>query len=94
VIGGGRMSCGFYDTFMKYVVERDRGAHKFTMQNAHKDLTYLAGLVAQTGAVNFVGASVKNYLASAEAMGKGSEYLPMLSDHVAALNGLKLAPKA
>jgi 3-hydroxyisobutyrate dehydrogenase-like beta-hydroxyacid dehydrogenase len=90
VIGGGRMSCGFYETFMKYVVERDRDAHKFTMQNAHKDLTYLAGLVTQTGAVNFVGASVKNYLASAEAMGKGSEYLPMLSDHVAALNGLKL----
>ena len=30
VIGGGRMSCGFYDTFMKYVVERDRDAHKFT----------------------------------------------------------------
>ena len=31
VIGGGRMSCGFYDTFMKYVVERDRDAHKFTL---------------------------------------------------------------
>ena len=31
VIGGGRMSCGFYDTFMKYVVERDRDAHKFTI---------------------------------------------------------------
>jgi 3-hydroxyisobutyrate dehydrogenase-like beta-hydroxyacid dehydrogenase len=91
VIGGGRMSCGFYDTFMKYVVERDREAHRFSIKNAHKDLTYLAGLANQAGAVTFVGAAVKNYLASAEAMGKGGEYLPMLSDHVAALNGLSLA---
>jgi 3-hydroxyisobutyrate dehydrogenase-like beta-hydroxyacid dehydrogenase len=91
VIGGGRMSCGFYDTFMQYVVGRDREAHKFTLQNAHKDMRYLAGLANQTGAVNFVGAEVKNYLASAEAMGKGGDYLPMLSDHVAALNGVSLS---
>jgi 3-hydroxyisobutyrate dehydrogenase-like beta-hydroxyacid dehydrogenase len=91
VIGGGRMSCGFYDTFMQYVVGRDRNAHLFTLQNAHKDLRYLMGLANQTGAVTFVGAEVKNYLASAEAMGKGGDYLPMLSDHVAMLNGVKLA---
>jgi 3-hydroxyisobutyrate dehydrogenase-like beta-hydroxyacid dehydrogenase len=91
VIGGGRMSCGFYDTFMKYVVERDRDAHRFTMANAHKDMRYLANLANQAGVANFVGATVKNYLASAEAMGKGGDYLPMLSDHVAALNGLSLA---
>jgi 3-hydroxyisobutyrate dehydrogenase-like beta-hydroxyacid dehydrogenase len=91
VIGGGRMSCGFYDTFMKYVVERDRDAHKFTLGNAHKDMRYLMNLANQSGAANFMGGVVKNYLASAEAMGKGSEYLPMLSDHIAALNGVKLA---
>jgi 3-hydroxyisobutyrate dehydrogenase-like beta-hydroxyacid dehydrogenase len=84
------MSCGFYDTFMKYVVERDRDAHRFTLQNAHKDLRYLVGLANKTGAVTFAGSAVKNYLASAEAMGKGGDYLPMLSDHVAALNGVKL----
>ncbi len=91
VIHGGRMSCGFYETFMKYVVERDRDAHKFSLQNAHKDLRYLAGLANEAGAVTFVGAQVKNYLASAEAMGKGEDYLPMLSDHVAMLNGVRLA---
>jgi 3-hydroxyisobutyrate dehydrogenase-like beta-hydroxyacid dehydrogenase len=91
VIGGGRMSCGFYDTFMKYVVERDRDAHKFTIANAHKDMRYLANLANQAGAAHFVGANVKSYLATAEAMGKGGDYLPMLSDHVAALNGVSLA---
>jgi 3-hydroxyisobutyrate dehydrogenase-like beta-hydroxyacid dehydrogenase len=91
VIGGGRMSCGFYETFMKYVVERDRDAHKFTIRNAHKDMRYLANLASDAGMANFVHAVVKSYLASAEAMGKGDDYLPMLSDHVAALNGVCLA---
>jgi 3-hydroxyisobutyrate dehydrogenase-like beta-hydroxyacid dehydrogenase len=90
VIGGGRMSCGFYDTFMKYVVERDRDAHRFTIQNAHKDLRYLMNLANKSGAANVVAPVVKGYLASAEAMGKGGHYLPMLSDHVASLNGVSL----
>jgi len=90
VLSGGRMSCGFYDTFMKYVVERDRDAHRFTLQNAHKDMRYLNGLANQAGAANFLGSVLKNYLANAEAMGKGEDYLPMLSDHIAALNGVKL----
>lgn len=91
VIGGGRMSCGFYDTFMKYVVERDRDAHKFTIQNAHKDMRYLSNLATQAGTADYLGAAVKSYLATAESMGKGGDFLPMLSDHVAALNGVKLA---
>lgn len=90
VMGGGRMSCGFYETFMKYVVERDRDAHKFTIQNAHKDLRYLMSLANQFGTAHVVAPVVKAYLASAEAMGKGGDYLPMLSDHVAALNGVNL----
>ena len=93
VIGGGRMSCGFYDTFMQYVVGRDRDAHKFTLQNAHKDMRYLAGLANQAGVAHFVGSAAKNYLTTAEAMGKGGDYLPMLSDHVAAMNGVRLGPE-
>lgn len=91
VIGGGRMSCGFYDTFMKYVVERDRDAHRFSIRNAHKDLRYLMNLANASGSANVLAPVVKGYLASAEAMGKGDDYLPMLSDHIASLNGVKLA---
>ena len=91
VIGGGRMSCGFYETFMKYVVDRDRDAHKFTIKNAHKDMRYLMNLVNAAGAANVVAPVVKSYLASAEAMGKGGDYLPMLSDHIASLNGVDLS---
>jgi 3-hydroxyisobutyrate dehydrogenase-like beta-hydroxyacid dehydrogenase len=90
VIGGGRMSCGFYDTFMQYVVGRDREAHRFTISNAHKDLRYLMNLANSAGSANVVAPVVKGYLASAEAMGKGGDYLPMLSDHIASLNGISL----
>lgn len=91
VIGGGRMRCGFYDGFMQYVVEGDRNSHKFTLRNAHKDMRYFANLATSAGAMSLVAPMVRGYLASAEAMGKGEEYLPMLSDHVAELNGVKLA---
>lgn len=91
VIGTSRMRNGFYDTFMKYVIERDRDAHKFTITNAHKDMCYLANMATAAGAANFIGSMVKNYCATAEAMGKGGDYVPMLSDHVAGLNGVGLA---
>ena len=46
--------------------------------------------LARRGGANVVAPVVKGYLASAEAMGKGGDYLPMLSDHIAMLNGVKL----
>jgi len=37
VIAPSRMVIGFFDTFMRYVVDRDRDAHKFSIANAAKD---------------------------------------------------------
>ena len=88
VISGGRMDSGFYQTFMKYVVDRDRDAHKFTIRNAHKDMRYVVSMADQSGIATHVSASVKNGLATAEAIGRGSDYLPMLSDIVFELNGV------
>ncbi|MEF2547738.1 NAD(P)-dependent oxidoreductase [Aurantimonas sp. E1-2-R+4] len=88
VISGGRMDCGFYRTFMQYVVERDRDAHKFTLRNAHKDMRYVVSMANESGIASHVSSSVKNGLATAEAIGRGDDYLPMLSDVVAELNGI------
>lgn len=90
VIGGGRMDCGFYQTFMKYVVERDRDAHKFTLRNAHKDMRYLVSLATESGVAGHISSAVKNGLATAEAIGRGDDYLPMISDLVAELNGIQV----
>lgn len=91
VLRGGRMECGFYQTFMKYVLERDEAAHKFTIRNAHKDMRYVAEMAAAAGVANWMGATIKNCYAVAEATGQGDKMVPQLSDTIAALNGTKLA---
>jgi len=88
VLRGGRMDCGFYQTFFKYVVERDRNAHKFTLNNALKDTTYLAAFANAMGLANPMGAAVRNSFALAVGAGRGEDYVPMLSDVVAEVNGI------
>lgn len=88
VIRGGRMDCGFYQTFFKYVLERDRDAHKFTLANALKDTTYLAAFANAAGVGNPVGSAVRNSFALAVGTGHGQDYVPMLSDVIAEVNGI------
>ncbi|HVY00477.1 MAG TPA: NAD(P)-dependent oxidoreductase [Pseudorhodoplanes sp.] len=90
---GSRMDCGFYQTFFDYVLNRNREAHKFTISNAHKDVRYLAIMAATAGVPNPVGNAVKDYFAMAEAAGRGQDFVPMLSDFVAEMNGVSLAPQ-
>ncbi|MCB8837541.1 NAD(P)-dependent oxidoreductase [Aurantimonas sp. VKM B-3413] len=89
VIGGGRMDCGFYQTFMNYVVGGDPNAHKFTLRNAHKDMRYVVSLANESGIASHISSPVKNGLATAEATGHGDGYLPTLADIVARLNGIE-----
>lgn len=88
VIGSSRMANGFYDTFMKYALERDENAHKFAVSNAHKDMRYLSNLAVETGAVNPIQSAVRNTYAAMEMAGQGDKYLPMVADFVARANGL------
>ncbi|MBV9286545.1 MAG: NAD(P)-dependent oxidoreductase [Hyphomicrobiales bacterium] len=93
VIRNGRMDCPFYRTFFQYVIERDRNAHRFTLANAHKDVSYLAGFAQALGVANPIGAAVRNSFAQAVASGHGDDYVPTLSDRVAEWNGTSLSPK-
>ena len=88
VIAPGRLSNGFYETFMKWTLERDEGAHRFTVTNAHKDMRYLANMANSVGAVTPMQAVVRNGFAAMEAMEGGDKYIPMLADFIARLNGL------
>ncbi len=90
VIRGGRMDSPFYQTFMRYALDRDRDAHKFTLRNGLKDVTYLAGFAQALGVANPVGAAVRNSFAVAVGTGHGDDYVPMLSDIVAVMNGTSL----
>jgi 3-hydroxyisobutyrate dehydrogenase-like beta-hydroxyacid dehydrogenase len=88
VIRDGRMDCGFYQTFFKYVLERDREAHRFSLANAMTDMSYLTNLANASGAVDPLAAAVRNWFALAVASGRGEDYVPVLSDIVCELNGV------
>jgi len=89
VIRGGRMDCSFYQTFFKWVLDRDPNAHKFAIRNGLKDMTYLASLANSVGLANPVGSAVRNSFALAVGAGHGDDYVPKLSDIVAELNGIR-----
>ena len=92
VIRNGRMDCGFYQTFMKWTLEGDRDAHKFTIANALKDLTYLEAMADAAGIANPLGNAAKNSFAGLAAIGGAEQYIPMLATHIGRINGVDLAP--
>ena len=93
VIRGGRMDCGFYQTFMRWTLEGDRDAHKFTLRNGYKDLRYLGSMADAAGVANPLGAAAKNSFALAIAHGSPDDYVPMLATAIGAINGVDIAPK-
>ena len=90
VIAPSRMGCGFFDTFMNYVVDRNRDAHKFAIANASKDLRYVNAMATDAGVVNVMASAARHYFTHVEALGAAQDYVPMLSDHVGRLNGLDM----
>ena len=92
VIRNGRMDCGFYQTFMRWTLEGDRDAHKFSMANGLKDLTYLGSMADSAGMANPLGNAAKNSFAGAVAAGPADQYVPMLATHIGRINGVDLTP--
>jgi hypothetical protein len=89
VLRGSRMDCGFYQTYFRYVLEGDRQAHLFTLNNALKDMRYLEAMADAAKLANPVGNAVKNSYAIAVSQGRGEEFVPMVSDAIAQLNGVE-----
>jgi 3-hydroxyisobutyrate dehydrogenase-like beta-hydroxyacid dehydrogenase len=90
VIRGGRMDCGFYQTFMGYALEGNREAHRFTLGNAYKDMRYVESMSNAATVATPLASAVKNSFAMAMATGGDGpeDYVPHLSDFIAKANGL------
>ena len=90
VIRGGRMDCGFYQTFMGYALEGNREAHRFTLSNAYKDIRYLESMANAATVTTTMTSAVKNSFAVAMANGGAgpTDYVPHLADYIARANGL------
>ena len=95
VIRGSRMDCGFYQTFMDYTLQGNREAHKFTLTNGRKDMTYLESMADAAGVANPIGNAVKNsYAMAVSTGGDGAEdYIPHLPVFVGKWNGADMTPK-
>jgi 3-hydroxyisobutyrate dehydrogenase-like beta-hydroxyacid dehydrogenase len=89
VIRGGRMDCGFYQTFMQYALEGNREAHRFTLQNAYKDLRYLESMANAAAVATPMASAAKNSYAQAVGLSGGGpeDYVPHLVDWVGKANG-------
>ena len=93
VIRGGRMDCGFYQTFMGYTIDGNREAHRFTLSNAYKDMRYVEAMANAATVATPLGSAIKNSYATAMATGgDGPEnYVPHLPDFIAKANGLPIS---
>lgn len=90
VIRGGRMDCGFYQTFMGYALDGNREAHKFTIGNAYKDLRYVEAMANAATVATPMASAAKNSFATAMATGGNGpeDYVPHLTDYIARANGV------
>ena len=75
VIGNSRLNTGFFETFMRYLVGRDPDAHKFTLTNAAKDISYVNQMAHDAGMANLMSAAAKQYYMHATAIGAGDDYV-------------------
>lgn len=91
VIRGGRMDCGFYQTFMGYTLEGNREAHKFTLSNGYKDMRYVEAMANGATVNSTMASAIKNSFALAVATGGNGpeDYVPHLVDFIARANGLE-----
>jgi 3-hydroxyisobutyrate dehydrogenase-like beta-hydroxyacid dehydrogenase len=76
---------------MQYVCDRDENAHKFSIANLSKDIRYVNAMATDAGVMNVMASAARHYFTHAEAIGKGGDFVPMLSDHIGNLNGMDLA---
>lgn len=90
VIGPSRLGCGFFETFFQYVCDRDENAHKFSLTNMAKDIGYVNAMANDAGVMNVMSGAARHYYTHAKAVGRGAEFVPMLSDVVGDMNGIDM----
>ena len=86
VVTNSGMNCGNFQNFSKYAVEGDPNAHKFSISNACKDLTYYTRMADSLGAATLMSDGALQTLKLGMAMGFGERYLPEMVDIVRELN--------
>ncbi len=89
VISASGMNCGNFQSFSKYAVEGDPSAHKFSIANAFKDLSYYNRLATKHQAATLMSDGALQTMKLGMAMGFGERFVPEVGDIVLALNDPK-----
>ena len=83
VIRASGMHCGNFETFSKYVCDGDATAHKFSLSNCRKDISYYENMAKDLTADQIVSGEVLGLLNEAvDDKGMGEKFLPELIDAV------------
>lgn len=88
VISNGGMNCGNFQNFSKYVCDGDPEGHKFAISNCAKDMRYYTQMADALGMTTLMSDSVLQTYKLAMNLGHGEDYMPLLVDPIAKLNGL------
>jgi 3-hydroxyisobutyrate dehydrogenase-like beta-hydroxyacid dehydrogenase len=86
VVSNSGMNCGNFQNFSKYAVEGDPSAHKFTIANGYKDLSYYSRLAIRHRTATLMSDGALQTLKLGMAMGFGDRFVPEMADIVRALN--------
>lgn len=92
VIGAGAVNSGLFQAMAK-TLGGDFTGLRFELDNARKDLRYYTHLAEQNGVPSLVGEAVHQSLATASALGYGSEFVPALVSAQEQLTGARIAPR-
>jgi 3-hydroxyisobutyrate dehydrogenase-like beta-hydroxyacid dehydrogenase len=86
VLSNSGMNCGNFQSFSKFPVEGIPDAHKFTIANCCKDLTYYNRLATRHRAATLMSDGALQTLKLGMAMGFGERYMPEIADIPVELN--------
>ncbi len=87
VVSNSGMNCGNFQNYSKYVLDGDPNAHRFSVANALKDLTYYNRLANRHGSATLASDAALQLFKLAASMGFGARFVPEMVDTMLALNG-------
>jgi len=87
IVSNSGMNCGNFQSFSTYAVEGDPNAHRFTLANCLKDLSYYERMATSVGAATLMSDGALQTLKLGLSMGMGERYITEMVDIVKRLNG-------
>jgi 3-hydroxyisobutyrate dehydrogenase-like beta-hydroxyacid dehydrogenase len=90
LVSAGGANSAMFQMCMPWVLEGNETRAKFSINNAHKDMTYLSELIAQDGRLYRALEAVCQTLTMARERGFGDNFLPRLLDAVGQEHGVNL----